>query len=90
MPGDVHLCPGLRGREGGGRDAARLTGLLLREPWFARALGEVRDLDVYAENFRTYLQAIPPEQVQDLGGYELHLRRARSEARNDLTELFAD
>jgi uncharacterized protein len=42
MPELVHLCPGLqRGREGGERDAARLTGLLLREPWFARALGAV-------------------------------------------------
>ena len=42
MPEDVHLCPGLQqGREGGQRDAARLTGLLLREPWFARALGAV-------------------------------------------------
>jgi hypothetical protein len=42
MPEDVHVCPGLqRGREGGEGDAARLTGLLLREPWFARALGAV-------------------------------------------------
>jgi CHAD domain-containing protein len=58
--------------------------------WFARALGEVRDLDVYAENFRAYVQTLPPEQLQDLGGYELHLRRARAEARNDLSTLFAD
>ena len=41
MREDVHVCPGLRGREGGERDVARLTGLLLREPWFARALGAV-------------------------------------------------
>lgn len=58
--------------------------------WFARALGEVRDLDVYAENFRAYLQAIPQEQLPDLGGYELHLRRARAEARDDLGNLFTD
>jgi CHAD domain-containing protein len=58
--------------------------------WFARGLGEVRDLDVYAENFRAYLQTLPPEQLQDLGGYELHLRRARAEARNDLGALFSD
>ena len=58
--------------------------------WFARALGEVRDLDVYTENFRAYLQAIPQERLPDLGGYELHLRRARGEAREDLGNLFAD
>lgn len=58
--------------------------------WFARALGDVRDLDVYAENFRAYLQTLPPEQLQDLGGYELHLRRARAEARSDLGALFGD
>src|SRR5215469_5879969 len=44
MPEDVHLCPGLqRGRGGRGKEAARLTGLLLREPWFARALGAVAE-----------------------------------------------
>ncbi len=58
--------------------------------WFAQALGEVRDLDVYAENFRTYLHEIPQDQLQDLGGYELHLRRARSEARSELCGLFSD
>jgi CHAD domain-containing protein len=58
--------------------------------WFARALGEVRDLDVYTDNFRAYQQAIPPDQQQDLGGYELHLRRARAEARNKLGALFTD
>jgi CHAD domain-containing protein len=58
--------------------------------WFARGLGEVRDLDVYAENFRAYLQTLPPEHLQDLGGYELHLRRARAEARNNLGALFGD
>jgi CHAD domain-containing protein len=58
--------------------------------WFARALSEVRDLDVYAENFRAYLQTLPPDQLQDLGGYELHLRRARAEARNQLGAVFDD
>lgn len=58
--------------------------------WFARALGDVRDLDVYAENFCTYLQEIPPERLEELRGYELHLRRARTEARDKLGELFAD
>ncbi len=56
--------------------------------WFARTLGDVRDLDVYAENFRSYLQAIPVEQHAELGGYELHLRRARADARNNLGALF--
>src|SRR5262245_50429545 len=58
--------------------------------WFARALGDVRDLDVYAENFRAYAQTLPPEQLPELGGYELHLRRARAEARNELGALVAD
>jgi triphosphatase len=57
---------------------------------FARALGEVRDLDVYSENFRTYCEAVPPENIHELGGYELHLRRERAEARGDLAALFAD
>jgi CHAD domain-containing protein len=57
---------------------------------FARALGEVRDLDVYGENFRTYAEAVPPENVDELGGYELHLRRERAEARERLAALFGD
>jgi len=36
MPEDVHLCPGLQPGE-----AARLTELLLGEPWLARALSAV-------------------------------------------------
>ena len=70
--------------------ASKIASLRKDLRWFARGLGEVRDLDVYAENFRAYLQTLPPEQLQDLGGYELHLRRARAEARNDLGALFAD
>ena len=57
---------------------------------FARALGEVRDLDVYGENFRVYAQAVPPENLDELGGYELHLRRERAEARDNLSVLFGD
>jgi CHAD domain-containing protein len=57
---------------------------------FAHALGEVRDLDVYCDNFRAYAKAVPAENVGELGGYELHLRRERTEARNALTTLFAD
>lgn len=56
--------------------------------WLAHTLGEVRDLDVYAENFREYAKLVPPGQQSELGGYELHLRRARTEARNALETLF--
>jgi CHAD domain-containing protein len=58
--------------------------------WFARALGDVRDLDVYTDNFRAYSQQMPPEQQRELGGYELYLRRERAEARSQLPALFAD
>jgi CHAD domain-containing protein len=58
--------------------------------WFARSLGDVRDLDVYTENFRAYAQQMPPEQERELGGYELYLRRERAEARNKLPAVFAD
>jgi CHAD domain-containing protein len=56
--------------------------------WFARALSEVRDLDVHTEDFRRYLQTLPPEQLQGVGDYELHVRRARAETRGELAELF--
>lgn len=58
--------------------------------WFGRAMGKVRDLDVCSGNLRAYLQEIPPEQRQQLGGYELYLQRARLEARDKLGELFED
>jgi len=57
--------------------------------WFASALGDVRDLDVYAENFKTYSQALPPARQNALGGYALYLRRERADARHKLTELFS-
>lgn len=57
---------------------------------FARALGEVRDVDVHAENFRAYAQTIPAEGLAELGGYELHLRRERAEARIRMSEQFGD
>jgi CHAD domain-containing protein len=57
---------------------------------FARALGEVRDLDVHADHFRAYTQALGPDNSAELSGYELHLRRERAEARNRLGETFAD
>jgi CHAD domain-containing protein len=69
------------------REVTRLRAEL---KWFARALGEVRDLDVYAENFRAYAQQVATQQRQGLGSYELYLRRARAEARGKLAALFAD
>ena len=68
------------------RSAARL-GAELR--WFASSLGDVRDLDVYTESFKTYLQTLLPEQRRGLSGYELYLRRERTEARQRATEAFA-
>jgi len=49
--------------------------------WFAGSLGDVRDLDVYTENFQTYARGLPAEQRADLRGYELYLRRERAAAR---------
>jgi CHAD domain-containing protein len=60
------------------KDAARF-GADLR--WFASSLGDVRDLDVYTESFKRYVQALPPEQRGQLSGYQLYLRRERASAR---------
>ena len=49
--------------------------------WFAGSLGDIRDLDVYTENFKAYVQGVPPEQRGGLSGYEMYLRRERTEAR---------
>jgi CHAD domain-containing protein len=49
--------------------------------WFASSLGDVRDLDVYSENFKTYVQALPPAQRGGMSGYQMYLRRERAEAR---------
>ncbi|HEY1869012.1 MAG TPA: CHAD domain-containing protein [Candidatus Cybelea sp.] len=57
---------------------------------FARALSDTRDLDVHADVFRTYAQTVPAESLGDLGGYELHLRRERGEARARMVERFSD
>jgi CHAD domain-containing protein len=60
------------------KDGARFNAELR---WFAGSLGDARDLDVYTENFRAYVQALPPEQRGGLSGYEMYLRRERAEAR---------
>lgn len=67
-----------------------VTHLRAELKWFARALGDVRDLDVYADNFHAYAAHVPAAQRADLDGYEVHLRRERAEARSRLATLFAD
>ena len=49
--------------------------------WFAGSLGDIRDLDVYTDNFKAYVQGVPAEQRGGLSGYEMYLRRERAEAR---------
>jgi CHAD domain-containing protein len=68
------------------RDVARFNADLR---WLASSLGELRDLDVYTENFKTYCQDLPTEQRDELGGYELYLRRERAAARQRATAAFA-
>jgi CHAD domain-containing protein len=60
------------------KDAARFRAELR---WFAGSLGDARDLDVYTENFKAYVQGLPPEQRGGMSGYQMYLRRERSEAR---------
>src|SRR5688572_7751152 len=60
------------------KDAARFKTELR---WFATSLGDVRDLDVYTDNFKAYVQTLPSAQRGDLSGYEMYLRRERTEAR---------
>jgi CHAD domain-containing protein len=57
--------------------------------WFASSLGDVRDLDVYAENFKAYVQTLPAAQRRALSGYQLYLRRERKEARRKAAEAVA-
>ncbi len=56
--------------------------------WFASSLGDVRDLDVYAESFKAYVQTVPPALRGGLSGYELYLRRERTEARQRAAATF--
>lgn len=56
--------------------------------WLGRRLGEARDLDVHAETVREYSSLVPPQQQPELGRYVQHLRHARTEARDELDELF--
>jgi CHAD domain-containing protein len=56
---------------------------------FARALGEVRDLDVYMHNFRAYAEGMSTGARDEIGAYELYLRRERADARNRMAAVFA-
>lgn len=68
----------------------RATTLLTKElRWFARTLGAVRDLDVQTEALREHLRTADASAAQQLGGYELALRRDRVAAHERLHELFA-
>jgi CHAD domain-containing protein len=60
-------------------DAARFRAELR---WFASSLGEVRDLDVYAEAFKESVQALSADRRGGLSGYQLYLRRERAAARS--------
>jgi CHAD domain-containing protein len=57
--------------------------------WLASSLGDVRDLDVYTDNFKSYCAALPPKQRRELDGYQLYLRRERAEARQRAKAAFA-
>ena len=67
------------------KDVARLRAELR---WFASSLGDARDLDVYAESFKSYAQALPSDRRRELSGYELYLRRERAEARQRAAAAF--
>jgi CHAD domain-containing protein len=80
------------------RVALRLFGALLpREVtrlgkelrWFARVLGMVRDLDVHTEALHEHVESAGAAAAQELGGYELALRRERLAARDALKDLFS-
>jgi CHAD domain-containing protein len=57
--------------------------------WLARALGAVRDLDVHTEALHEHLTSAGAAAAQELGGYELALRRERLAARDALKDLFS-
>jgi CHAD domain-containing protein len=69
------------------RAVARLRAEL---KWFARALGDVRDLDVYANNLHAYAARVPAGQHEALDQYEMHLHGERAAARGRLAALFAE
>jgi CHAD domain-containing protein len=57
--------------------------------WLAGALGAVRDLDVHTDALHEHLESAGAAAAQQLGGYELALRRERLAARDALKDLFS-
>jgi CHAD domain-containing protein len=57
--------------------------------WLALALGTVRDLDVHTDALHEHVESAGAAAAQELGGYELTLRRERLAARDALQDLFS-
>ena len=57
--------------------------------WAARVLGEVRDLDVYRENLKHYMEAIPADDAAHLALYERHLAEEWQRSRRRLITTFS-
>ena len=57
--------------------------------WFARALGEIRDLDVYTDNLHRYSAGADGDRAA-LAEYERHVNAVRDAARATLPALFSD
>jgi CHAD domain-containing protein len=57
--------------------------------WVADRLGDVRDLDVYREDFRGYVSEIPEEEGTYLNNYRQHLTDRWREARGELRACLA-
>jgi CHAD domain-containing protein len=62
------------------KDGARFNAELR---WFAGSLGDIRDLDVYTDNFKAYVQGVPPEQQAASGYARMYLRRERCRKRGN-------
>lgn len=57
--------------------------------WLARALGEVRDLDVYRDNLRHYMGAMPADDAEMLLPYESYLAMEWRKARRKLIAVLS-
>ena len=69
--------------------ARAVTGLNAEFRWAARVLGEVRDLDVYRENLKHYMEAIPADDAAHLALYERHLAEEWQHSRRRLIKTFS-
>ncbi len=57
--------------------------------WVARVLGDVRDLDVYRDDFEHDVGALPDEEARCLGDYRKHLANDWQQARDALLTCLA-